>query len=98
MGAGFNAAGSPIAGVTVGIRFLESSCAGCVAGRHRFTGTGRAAGSIAESIGGDGGDQPRRSVTGIERAALLGLRLVGQDEGLQEAIRIEFRGRPGGPP
>jgi site-specific DNA recombinase len=40
---------------------------------------------------GQGCDQPRRSVGGVERAALLGLRLVGRDEGLQEAIRAELR-------
>lgn len=40
---------------------------------------------------GKGCAQPRRSVLGIERAALLGLRLVGRDEGLQEAIRTELR-------
>jgi DNA invertase Pin-like site-specific DNA recombinase len=40
---------------------------------------------------GKGCDQPRRSVNGVERAALLGLRLVGGDERLQEAIRSELR-------
>ncbi|MEX1207444.1 MAG: recombinase family protein [Acidimicrobiia bacterium] len=40
---------------------------------------------------GQGCKQPRRSVKGIERAALLGLRLVGGDAGLQEAIRAELR-------
>ena len=40
---------------------------------------------------GQGCDQPRRSVNGIERAALLGLRIVGHDDGLQEAIRAELR-------
>jgi len=40
---------------------------------------------------GQGCDQPRRSANGIERAALLGLRLVGDDERLQEAIRAELR-------
>jgi hypothetical protein len=45
-----------------------------------------------------GCDQPQRSVNGIERAALLGLRLVGQDEALQEAIRDELRRATGGHP
>lgn len=40
---------------------------------------------------GQGCEQPRRSVAGIERAALLGLRIVGHDETLQEAIRGELR-------
>lgn len=47
---------------------------------------------------GKGCDQPRRSVNGVERAALLGLRMVGQDEALQEAIRSELRRASGGVP
>ncbi|HJQ90479.1 MAG TPA: recombinase family protein [Acidimicrobiia bacterium] len=47
---------------------------------------------------GQGCDQSRRSVNGVERAALLGLRLVGQDEALQEAIRLELRRVAGGVP
>jgi len=45
---------------------------------------------------GQGCDQPRRSVKGLERAAVLGLSLVGRDEALQEAIRAELR-KAGGP-
>ncbi|MCH8899204.1 MAG: hypothetical protein IH942_01780 [Acidobacteria bacterium] len=40
---------------------------------------------------GQGCDQPRRSVNGIERAAVLGLRILGHDDGLQKAIRRELR-------
>lgn len=47
---------------------------------------------------GQGCDQPRRSVRGVERAALLGLRLVGRDERLQQAIRDELRRATGGVP
>jgi hypothetical protein len=36
-------------------------------------------------------DTPRRSAAGLLRAAVLGLRLIGQDEALQEAIRSELR-------
>ena len=48
---------------------------------------------------GRGCGQPSRSVRGIERAALLGLRLVGFDPDLQKAIRQELRrgARPGPP-
>jgi site-specific DNA recombinase len=45
---------------------------------------------------GQGCEQPRRSVKGLERAAVLGLSLVGRDEALQEAIRAELR-KAGGP-
>ena len=34
----------------------------------------------------------------LSRAALLGLRLVGQDEALREAIRLELRRASGGSP
>lgn len=48
---------------------------------------------------GRGCDQPSRSVRGIERAAVLGLRLVGFDQDLQRAIRQELRrGAPPGAP
>jgi len=47
---------------------------------------------------GKGCAQPRRSVFGIERAALVGLRLVGGDKGLQEAIRAELRKATGAGP
>lgn len=40
---------------------------------------------------GQGCAQPRRSNKGLLRAALLGIRLVGQDEDLQAAIREELR-------
>jgi site-specific DNA recombinase len=40
---------------------------------------------------GQGCNQPRRSVKGIERAALLGLSLLGHDDGLQKAIRRQLR-------
>lgn len=36
-------------------------------------------------------DTPRRSAVGLQRAAVLGLRLIGRDEALQEAIRAELR-------
>jgi site-specific DNA recombinase len=47
---------------------------------------------------GRGCDQPSRSVRGIERAALLGLRLVGFDDEVQAAIRRELRRSSGGDP
>ena len=48
---------------------------------------------------GQGCRQPVRSVHGIERAALLGLRLVGFDDDVQAAIRRELRrGAPPGAP
>ncbi len=48
---------------------------------------------------GQGCRQPVRSVHGIERAALLGLRLVGFDDEVQAAIRRELRqGAPPGAP
>lgn len=40
---------------------------------------------------GQGCAQPRRSVKGIERAAVLGLRILGHDDALQKAIRRELR-------
>ena len=39
---------------------------------------------------GQGCDQPRRTTTGLHRAALLGLSLIGEDHALQEAIRAEL--------
>jgi site-specific DNA recombinase len=39
---------------------------------------------------GEGCDQPARSVNGLVRAALLGLRLIGQDSELRRAIRDEL--------
>lgn len=74
--------------------------------RHPFSGVvrcglcGRAASVDSNGKGnryyrcmhrGEGCDMPRRAATGIERAALLGLRLIGRDEGLQEAIRRHLR-------
>jgi len=44
---------------------------------------------------GQGCDQPSRSNQGLATAAVLGLRLVGHDEGLREAIRRRLAG--GGP-
>lgn len=41
---------------------------------------------------GGGCRQPRRTARGLHRAALLGLRLVATDEGLQTAIRRELEG------
>ena len=39
---------------------------------------------------GRGCEMPRRAASALERAALLGLRLVGRDERLQEAVRSEL--------
>ena len=39
---------------------------------------------------GQGCAQPRRTNTGLLRAAVLGLRLIGDDEQLQAAIRVEL--------
>ena len=39
---------------------------------------------------GQGCDQPRRTTTGLHRAALLGLSLIGEDHALHEAIRAEL--------
>jgi DNA invertase Pin-like site-specific DNA recombinase len=39
---------------------------------------------------GEGCAQPRRTNVGLQRAAVLGLRLIGHDEGLQMAIRHEL--------
>ena len=44
---------------------------------------------------GQGCEQPSRSNLGLARAAVMGLRLVGHDEGLREAIRRRLAG--GGP-
>ena len=41
---------------------------------------------------GQGCDQPSRSNLGLARAAVKGLRLVGHDEGLREAIRRRLAG------
>ena len=41
---------------------------------------------------GEGCPQPARSARGLERAALLGMRLLGEDEELQEAIRRHLAG------
>jgi hypothetical protein len=41
---------------------------------------------------GSGCSQPRRTNVGLHRAAVLGLALVSQDEGLQEAIRGRLTG------
>jgi len=41
---------------------------------------------------GWGCKQPRRTNTGLHRAAVLALRLLGRDEGLQEAIRRQLAG------
>ncbi len=46
---------------------------------------------------GKGCGQPRRTNRGLHRAALLGMQLLAQDEGLQEAIRRQL-GRAGGQP
>jgi len=52
---------------------------------------------------GQGCRQPSRSTAGMERATLLGLRLLSEDEDLQEAIRRKLReasrtGRPAASP
>ena len=39
---------------------------------------------------GQGCSQPRRTNTGLHRAAVLGLRLIGDDEQLQAAIRLQL--------
>lgn len=39
---------------------------------------------------GEGCSQPRRTVEGLVRAAVLGLQLIGEDDQLQEAIRREL--------
>jgi site-specific DNA recombinase len=41
---------------------------------------------------GNGCAQPRRSTKGLHRAALLGMRLLAEDEELQDAIRAELSG------
>lgn len=42
---------------------------------------------------GSGCDLPSRETRGLSRAAVLGLRLIGTDEGLREAIRRRLAGR-----
>lgn len=39
---------------------------------------------------GSGCAMPRRAATGLERAAVLGLALIGRDEALREAIRLQL--------
>ena len=63
----------------------DASAEGCASGLWRSTRTAKARCSTAVTTGP--GPQPRRMNIGLHRAAVLGLRLIGDDVELRSAIR-----------
>ncbi len=78
------------AGPVAPISCPAGSAAGFASGSWPSTRTAKARSSTVCHHRGQGCSQPRRTNIGLHRAALLGLRLIGDDVELQAAIRREL--------